>query len=195
MALQNKKIGIIGTGNMGESLIDGIISFMKINPNDLYASDIDNSKLNAIKSKYKINTLSNSNLLDSVNIIILAVKPQQIDYVLKEIQAHEQSYDLVISIAAGIETAYIEKTIQKKTPVIRVMPNICATVNNAVSALSRGKFADENTFEIAKRLFESIGLVVEVEEQLMDVVTGLSGSTKLTLILSTVYTKSLSVSG
>ncbi len=176
MNIQNKKIGIIGTGNMGESLIKGLISFMKFKPDNLYASDIDKIKLDDIKNKYQIKINTTSDLLENVDIIIIAVKPQQIKDILREIKIKDKSYELIISIAAGIETAQIEEIVQKNLPIIRVMPNICATVNASVSALSKGQYVTNQSFEIAKILFESVGKVVEVKEQLMDVVTGLSGS-------------------
>lgn len=178
MNIQNKKIGIIGTGNMGEALIKGLISFMKFNPNNLYASDIDKKKLNKIKDQYQVQVYSeNNDLLKEVDIIIISVKPQQITHVLNEISLQDKQYSLIISVAAGIETNFIEESIKKELPVFRVMPNICATVNAAVSAICKGKHTTNETFQIAKHIFEAIGPhVVEVKEELLDVVTGLSGS-------------------
>ncbi len=178
MDINQKKIGIIGTGNMGEALIRGLIEFAKLNSANLYASDIDERKLNAIKEQYHIQVyLTNDNLLKLVDIIIIAVKPQHIEEILREISLQDKKYELIISIAAGIETSMIENSIKKPIPVIRVMPNICATVNAAVSALCKGKYATDESFQAAKKIFESIGpQVVEVNEALMDVVTGLSGS-------------------
>ncbi|MFX1293469.1 MAG: pyrroline-5-carboxylate reductase [Promethearchaeota archaeon] len=177
MNIENKKIGIIGTGNMGGILVRGLITFMKLNSNTVYAADIDDKKLNALNDQYKIRVYSNNNnLLKEVDILLIAVKPQNINKVLHEIAVQDKKYDLIISIAAGIETFFIEKSIGKKTPVIRVMPNICATVNAAISALCRGKYATSESIEIAKMIFESIGQAVEVKEELMDAVTGLSGS-------------------
>ncbi len=177
MDIQNKKIGIIGTGNMGESLINGLISFAKLNPEKIFAADIDQKKLTKIQDQFKVQICSdNKDLLEKVDIVLLCVKPQGIEPVLHEISNYIKNVDAIISIAAGIETSYIEQNINKAIPVIRVMPNICATVNAAVSALCRGAHASNHTYQIAKAIFESIGEVVEVKEELMDVVTGLSGS-------------------
>ncbi|NVM52994.1 MAG: pyrroline-5-carboxylate reductase [Candidatus Helarchaeota archaeon] len=177
MDIQNKNIGVIGTGNMGESIIRGLIQFAKLNPTNVHAADIDEKKLNAIKDQYKIKTYSNNkNLLNEVDIVLIAVKPQQIEEVLHEISTQDKKYILIISVAAGIKTSLIEKSIGKEISVIRVMPNICATVNAAVSALCKGKHATDESFHLATTIFKSIGQVVEVKEELMDVVTGLSGS-------------------
>ncbi|TFG05858.1 MAG: pyrroline-5-carboxylate reductase [Promethearchaeota archaeon] len=177
MNIEPKNLGIIGIGNMGEAIIKGLIEFAKLNPSNLHVSDIDPSKLNAVRDHYQVQIHSNNaELLKNVEIIIIAVKPQQIKALLKEISNNLSHIELIISIAAGIETNYIEKLIEREIPVIRVMPNICATVNAAVSALSKGKYMTAQAFKIAKVIFESIGPVVEVNEELMDVVTGLSGS-------------------
>ena len=175
--MQDKKIGVIGTGNMGESLINGLISFAKLSPNNIYVFDIDQNKLKKVTEQYKTQICStNENLLDKADIILLCVKPQGIEPVLEDISKHDKAHRAIISIAAGIETSFIEQKVNKPIPVIRVMPNICATVNAAVSALCRGAYASDQTYQICKAIFESIGQVVEVKEELMDVVTGLSGS-------------------
>ena len=177
MNIQDKKIGIIGTGNMGETLIEGLITFAKLKPHNIFASDIDEKKLKKIQAKFNIQiTTSNNQLLEKVDIVIIAVKPQNIKHLLNEISEQDKNHDVLISIAAGIETSFIESSIRKEIPVIRVMPNICATVNAAVSAISGGKYSSDEALQIVKEIFTSIGKVVETNEALMDVVTGLSGS-------------------
>ncbi|MHA1129340.1 MAG: pyrroline-5-carboxylate reductase [Candidatus Helarchaeota archaeon] len=177
MNIEQRKLGIVGTGNMGESIIRGLINFSNLPPENIYAADVDKEKLQTIKDKYNIPIQSDPNdLLKIVDIILIAVKPQHIEDVLHQISTQNKKYDLVISIAAGITTHYLEDSIGSKIPVIRVMPNICATVNAAISAICRGKYATNQSIQITRQIFESIGKVVEVKEDLMDVVTGLSGS-------------------
>ncbi|MHA1264148.1 MAG: pyrroline-5-carboxylate reductase [Candidatus Helarchaeota archaeon] len=176
MDLKTRKIGIIGIGNMGESILKGLTETSELNSENIYVSDIDEKKLSKIHDNYQVQTVSNNTLLQEVNIVIIAVKPQNIAEVFHTIADQPKKYDVIISIAAGIETSFIEKSIGKEVPVIRVMPNICATVKAAVSALSKGRYATDTSFQLAKTIFESIGPVVDVKEELMDVVTGLSGS-------------------
>ncbi len=177
MEIKNVRLGIIGTGNMGEAIIRGLTSFSNVQLDNLFATDLDKTKLEAVKKQYNIQICQDINdLLKKVDYILIAVKPQHIESVLSEIANQNKTFQLVISIAAGIDTKYIEKQIGKSIPVVRVMPNICATVNAAISALCGGIHATEESLQLTLKIFESIGKAVLVKEDLMDVVTGLSGS-------------------
>lgn len=176
--LNNEKIGIIGCGNMGNALIKGIIESKLVSPSSIYISDINKEHLERAEKDYKVNTIfsDNKKLVEISSIIFLAVKPQIIDEVLDNIKDYISEKHLIISIAAGISTQLIEKSIGKNVKSIRAMPNTPALVLEAATAICKGTYANDKDLEKAYNIFSSIGKVVIVEENLMDAVTGLSGS-------------------
>lgn len=160
-------IGIIGVGNMGRAIASRLNKRILIS--DVYARKLRNAK--------KKNTLiakNNIDLAKRADIIILAVKPQNIARVLKEIAPFSKG-KLIISIAAGIKTKFIEKRIGKAR-VIRIMPNMPAIVGKGVSALVKGRSASKKDLAVARMIFLTLGSLVEVRESLMDAVTAVSGS-------------------
>ncbi len=170
-----RKIGIIGCGNMGEALVRGLSHIV---PRGFLAiNDIDKARRDKARSKYKVRRAEdNGSLVESSDIIILAVKPKDVDDVLKNIRKFLSSDKVLISIAAGITTGYIGRLIGKKLPVIRAMPNMPAAIGEAISSISAGRFAKRNDVKIARDIFASVGDVVEVDEDLVDAVTAVSGS-------------------
>ena len=182
--LTNKKIGFIGGGNMGQALIKGILKRGIANPRDIIISDLDKNKLQVISCELQVAVAEdNREVIEKANIIILAVKPKDVESVLKEISDYLQvlsasgdSPKLIISIAAGITTRYIEEHLGEDIPVVRVMPNTPALIGAGIAAISRGRFAGEEEERIAEELFLGVGKTVKVREELMDAVTGLSGS-------------------
>ena len=160
-------ISIVGAGNMGMIVASGIKEKVLI-------SDSDISKLRNIKYKNISIAHNNIDLARQSNVIILAVKPQDIRGVLEEIKPYAKE-KLIISIAAGVTTFFIEKVLGR-VRVIRVMPNMPAMVRKGISAISRGRFAKAEDFKIADRIFSNLGEVVEVKEKMMDAVTAVSGS-------------------
>lgn len=160
-------LGIIGAGNMGRAIAS------RVNKKIL-VSDIDPSKLDFRKNRQILIARDNIDLTKRSKVIILAVKPQDIIEVLKEIWPYIKG-KLIISIAAGVETRSIEK-ILKGARVIRVMPNMPALVGKGISAITRGRFAGKKDMDAARRIFVNVGEIVEVKEGLMDAVTALSGS-------------------
>ena len=172
------KIGFIGGGNMASSLIGGLISD-GYPPALLHASDPGEDKRNKLKTLFDIHTQkSNTDLVNAVDIIVLAVKPQKLELVCSGIKnAIENSNKLVISIAAGINTTSIGAWLGKSTPIIRAMPNTPALIGCGASAL----FANDRVNEIQKEQAESILRAVGVttwvlSEEHIDIVTALSGS-------------------
>jgi pyrroline-5-carboxylate reductase len=173
----SKKIGLIGGGNMGEALVKGLLQSGQFDTSQVTVSDISRDRLDYLQDKYQLSTLSeNGRVARGSEVIILAVKPQQIGDVLNEINGHLEHLPLVISIAAGVTIAAIEQGLSKPVPVVRVMPNTPALVLTAATAIAGGSHAKSDHLATARVLFESVGLVVEVDEAHMDAVTGLSGS-------------------
>ncbi|MCX5704298.1 MAG: pyrroline-5-carboxylate reductase, partial [Candidatus Omnitrophica bacterium] len=160
-------IGIIGCGNMGSAIMSqnrGMLAF-----------DEDIKKMKAAKKCYKARVAFDiPDLIKKSNVVILAVKPQDIDFVLEEIRSVYQK-ELIISIAAGITTKYIEDKISG-VKVIRVMPNIAAQVKSSISAMCKGRFARNSDLIIAEAIFKRIGKVVRVKENNIDAFTAIAGS-------------------
>jgi len=176
--LNNKKITIIGTGNMGEALVGGLIVSQSSKPKNIICSDISQDKLDQVKSKFKVRTTTNNlKAVAEADIIIFAVKPQIMAATLVETAAKLDMSKLVISIAAGVPLAAMEACINKDLRLIRVMPNIAAFVKEAASAIAAGAHATKEDVGLAMEIFNSIGKCIFLKENyLMDAITGLSGS-------------------
>jgi pyrroline-5-carboxylate reductase len=175
--IASKKIGFIGGGNMGEALIKGLLVSGRLDASLLMVSDISQQRVHHLQETYKVVIAAdNVELASGVDVIVIAVKPQQVDDVLAEIRARLEQLPLLISIAAGVGLAYIEQGLGKPTPVVRAMPNTPALILAGASAIAGGTYAESDHLALARELFESVGLVVEVDEIHMDAVTGLSGS-------------------
>ena len=176
--LHDKKIGFIGSGNMGEALISGLVFSKAANPEDIICSDIAVDLLEEIQTKYKVSTTTdNIEVAKKSEIVIYATKPQILGSVLKETAPALDQSKLIISIAAGVPLAAIAAGLQKKLRLIRVMPNICAFVKESATAIAAGEYASKEDVALARAIFDSVGITVFIQENiLMDAFTGLSGS-------------------
>jgi len=176
--LNNKIIAIIGTGNMGDALVSGLIGSGSSKPKNIICSDVRKDKLDKIKSNYKVRTTtSNLKAVSEADIVIYAVKPQLMASVLIETRSKLDMSKLVISIAAGVPLAAMESCIEKDMRLIRVMPNIAAAVKEAATAIAAGAHATKEDVKLAMEIFNSIGKCIFLKENyLMDAITGLSGS-------------------
>ncbi|MCK4533516.1 pyrroline-5-carboxylate reductase [bacterium] len=175
--LKGKKVVFIGAGNMAEALIKGILGSTLMNKQQIMATDIKKERLQYIKKETGIITLSNSReAIEKADFIVFSVKPQVLDSVLDEIGNYLLPHQLVISILAGITTTYIEKKINNKVPLIRVMPNIAVSVREGMSAFCLGKNVQINHEKIVEEIFGSVGKVIKCQEKEMDAITALSGS-------------------
>lgn len=161
------KIGIIGYGNMGSAIAERIQ-----NKNEVFVVDKDVSRLRTIQGMSIIGNISD--LVKLVDIILIAVKPQDIDEVLEESKLSAKG-KMFISIAAGIETTYIEAKLGDVS-VVRAMPNLGAITGRSITCICKGKFATEADVASAKDLFSAIGSVQEIIEDKLDAVTAVSGS-------------------
>jgi len=176
--LKNKKICFIGTGNMGEALVSGLIQSQASQPEDIICTDVREDKLADIHTKYGVRiSTSNTEAIEASEIVIYAVKPQILAAVLHETADYLNLDKLVISIAAGVPLAAMETCINKDLRLIRVMPNIAAFVKASATAIAAGQHTREGDIELAKAIFDSVGKSVFINENvLMDAITGLSGS-------------------
>jgi pyrroline-5-carboxylate reductase len=169
------KIAFVGAGKMAEAIIARLQD-----KKNVWASDVSRERLTTLRSKYKIKILENNGAaFATAEVIILAVKPQQMAEVLQGVGSRgigsRGKNKLIISIAAGIPLKYLQKMLPN-CAVIRAMPNNPALIGQGMTALAKGARITNYELRITKKIFASVGEVVEVPERLMDAVTGLSGS-------------------
>lgn len=169
-------IGLIGSGNMAEAIIRGILSSGLYKASDIMSSDIRPDRLAYIAEEYGIKTTQdNIELINHASVVMICVKPQNVAKMLEVIKGHIKKNTLVISIAAGITTTYLAEKLGN-VQVIRAMPNTPAMVDEGATALYSGG-ADKQSMEHAIKLFSAVGKAVVVDrEELIDAVTALSGS-------------------
>jgi pyrroline-5-carboxylate reductase len=169
-------IGFIGTGNMAEALIRGLVRAGVAEPARILGSEPRAERRAELAEKYGVETTANNlEVARQADILVLSVKPQVMSRVLEEIGPHIRKDALVISIAAGIPLVAIEARLPQAR-VIRTMPNTPALVGAGATAIAAGGHATEADLQAARRIFDSVGMTVVLEETQMDAVTGLSGS-------------------
>lgn len=171
------QIGFAGGGNMGEALIKGLLSASLVKPESVYVYDVSEARMDHLQQHFKVTPCSGlAELGKTCQVILLAVKPQNITEVLDELRPQVAHLPLVISIVAGVPISTLSNGLSENIPVVRVMPNTPALVLEGASALARGEHVSNSQMQLALTLFQSVGTAIEVDEKLMDTVTGLSGS-------------------
>lgn len=175
--MKNRKIGLIGAGNMASALIRGLLGSNALTKEQLRASDLRGDHLAALTEKFGITThTDNAELVSWANVVVLAVKPQVIDRVVDQIASDISSDTLVISIAAGVPLRAIEARLPNGTRVMRVMPNTAAIALAGAAGIAPGSHATAEDTQFTQSLFDATGRSVVLDESLLDAVTGLSGS-------------------
>ena len=170
-------VGFIGTGNMAEALIKGLLRAGLLVPERIWGSDPRKSRCDEMKERYGISvTTHNEDVVRRCDIIVLSVKPQIMAAVCHELGPHLKPRALCISVAAGVPLGVLERLLPPGTRVVRTMPNTPALVGVGATALSGGAHADEDDLKVARRVFDSVGMTVVLDEEQLDAVTGLSGS-------------------
>ena len=173
----DKIIGFIGSGNMATAMIGGIVNSKLVSPNKIMASNPTKAKLQELSEKYKINiTTNNHEVAKESDILILAVKPQYYPEVIEEIKEDVKKDVIIVSIAAGQKIEKIEKLFNKKIKIVRVMPNTPALVGECMAAISPCPMVPTDELDLICNIFNSFGKCEIVPENLMDVVTAVSGS-------------------
>ena len=177
MSLKGKRIGFLGCGNMGEAMVKGLVEADVVSSGALMASDTRSDRLADLDHRYGVRVAKdNVELARECDVVVLAVKPQIMASVLKEIASTLSRRQLVISVAAGVATARIRAEVGKDIRLIRVMPNTPALVLEGATAIAKAGGLEAGDLEIAQEIFGAVGKVVVLDEELMDAVTGLSGS-------------------
>jgi pyrroline-5-carboxylate reductase len=173
-----QKLAILGSGNMGEALVGGLVGSGSAEPGRVLCTDVREERLRELQDRYGVRTTtSNIEAVEQSEIVIYAVKPQLMAEVLRETSEALDMSKLVISIAAGVPLRAVESLLNKELRLIRVMPNIAASVKESATALAAGKHARKEDIALAMTIFNSVGKSVFLRENyLMDAITGLSGS-------------------
>lgn len=177
MNLANKTLAFIGAGNMAEALIRGLVINKTVAAARIIATDVREERLEYLQREFQIRvTGDNTAAVREADLVILAVKPQQMSSVLSGLLDAITGNKLVISIAAGVPTDRIERELGGQARVIRVMPNTPSLVGAGAAGLARGRHATTEDLQLAEAIVKAVGIVVPVEEEQLDAITALSGS-------------------
>ena len=175
--LTNKKLAVLGAGKLGEILIKGLLDAGVINVANVRVTAGHQQRLDQMRERFGVQgTLSNKVAAATADLIILAVKPQTVPIVVAEIGDALRPSQLLISVAASVSTAFIEKHLAAPVPVIRAMPNTPCLLNKGMTGIAPGKNASAEHLALAKFIFDSVGRSLVVDEKHMDAITGLSAS-------------------
>jgi pyrroline-5-carboxylate reductase len=168
-------IAILGAGKMGEALISGLLRAGR-NPAEVAVVVRRPARAAELRETYGVAALSAADAAKTAGTLVITVKPQDMSALLDEIAPHVPADRLVISVAAGIPTAMIERRLGAEVPVVRVMSNTPVHVDQAMSVISAGRYASEEHLRRAEELLQPVGKVLRIPESQQDAATALSGS-------------------
>jgi pyrroline-5-carboxylate reductase len=172
-----KKVAVLGAGKIGSILLQSFLRDGLLGPSQTWATVAHPERARVLRDKLKVRSgTDNAEAVRNADIIFLCVKPQVVSEVVKEIRAHLNTNQLLISVAASVPTEMIERALEKEVPVVRAMPNTPCVLGAGMTALCKGKFAQKQHLEVATKFFDAVGRTVVVDEKHMDAVTGLSAS-------------------
>jgi pyrroline-5-carboxylate reductase len=177
MAVDERRIAILGAGKIGESLLAGLLSTGWRKPEEIVVTGRREERMRELAERYGVHaTLSNGEAVARAAVVVIAVKPQDFEGLLGEIAPLLSPEQTVLSVAAAIPTATIEQRLADGVPVVRAMPNTPATVHEGVAGVCAGAHADDEHVALAEEVLAHVGRVVRVPERYMDAVTAVSGS-------------------
>jgi pyrroline-5-carboxylate reductase len=177
--LTDKRIAIVGSGTMGQAIAGGLLRFEKIAPGQLHATARTRSTAEKLTAQLGVAcSTDNAEAARAADVVVLCVKPKDIQKVLEGLKAKDalNHHPLIISIAAGISTTFIESIVGGSSPVLRAMPNTPCFIGKGMTVVSKGTGATDEHVAVAKEIFSTLGRFIELEEKHMDTVTGLSAS-------------------
>jgi pyrroline-5-carboxylate reductase len=173
----DRRTAILGGGKMGEALLSGLIRSGGRTPDELIVTCRRDERARELAGKYGVTaTLDNGEATGWAGVLVLMAKPQDMETLLEQIREHVTSTDLVISFAAGIRTSFVEKHLPDDVAVVRVMSNVPVMVDEAMSVVAAGSYADEPDLAVAEELLGYVGKVLRLKETHLDAVTATSGS-------------------
>ena len=174
--MKQERVAMLGLGKIGNILLQGLLEAGMPAANAV-ATVRHQERAQALGAKRPISVgTDNRAALRGADVIIIAVKPQNVRELLEEIRGDVTPAQLVISVAASVPTGFIEDLLGKPIPVVRAMPNTPSQVGAGMTGICRGKHATDAHLDTARRLFDTVGRTVVVDEKHMDAVTGLSAS-------------------
>src|SRR5580658_845828 len=174
--LSGKRVAFLGAGKMGGILLQALLKH-GMSPNLTCATVAHEERAKALASKWNVKVgTSNPDAVKGADIIVIGVKPQVVQDVVKEISRYVTPKQLIISVAASVSTSLIEKGLADKVPVVRAMPNTPCSQGAGMTAVCKGAHASPEHVALTCRLFDVVGRTVVVDEKHMDAVTGLSAS-------------------
>jgi pyrroline-5-carboxylate reductase len=175
--LRNKKLAVLGAGKIGEALIRGLVEAKAIDVANVMVTAGHQQRLDVLRERFGINgTLSNREAAEFADIVVLSVKPQTVPVVISEIAELIKPTQVLISVAASVDTASIENHFSSPVPVVRAMPNTPCQLKKGMTGIAAGKHASAEHLKLAKFIFNSVGRVIVADEKDMDAITGLSAS-------------------
>jgi pyrroline-5-carboxylate reductase len=177
--LTQKKICFIGAGAMAEAIVAGLINKKIVKPGQISITNRDDRfRLDELVYNFGVfaDAEQKEKSMQEADVLVLAMKPKDVAEALTSIRHFTSSDQLVISVVAGISTDYITDLLGHTAPVVRTMPNTSAAIGRSATGICAGKTASDEHIAMARKIFESIGMVVLTEEAKLDAVTGLSGS-------------------
>ncbi|ONI73201.1 pyrroline-5-carboxylate reductase [Actinosynnema sp. ALI-1.44] len=168
-------IAVLGAGKIGEALLSGLLSGGR-SPDELLFTERYEERAVALSKQYGVRAVDVPTAALEADVLVVAVKPQDIDPVLEELAPVVSDRNLVVSLCAGLPTSLYERKLPDSVPVVRVMPNTPMLVGQAMSVISAGKHAQQRHLELVEELLSTVGEVIRVPEAQQDAVTALSGS-------------------
>jgi pyrroline-5-carboxylate reductase len=175
--LARKKVAFLGAGKMGGIILQALLKNGLLTSKSMRATVAHEERAKALATKLKVKVGTNNvEAVKGADIIVIAVKPQVVEDVVREISGHVTAKQIIVSVAASVPTAMIERNLPADVPVIRAMPNTPCLLGSGMTAICKGKHASADDVALATHMFEAVGRTVVVDEKHMDAVTALSAS-------------------
>jgi pyrroline-5-carboxylate reductase len=172
-----KKLALIGCGKMGEALLSGILGSQLIPVENVEVTVAEPPRVDFLAEKYGVRASShNVQAVRGADLVLIVLKPQQVKGVLREIKQALRKDAVIVSVAASVTTALIERELGRPARVVRAMPNTPCLIRQGMTAIAGGVNATPDDVALAREIFSSMGRTVVVEEKHMDAITGLSAS-------------------
>ena len=173
----NKTVAVLGAGKLGEALITGMLDAGIVSKKQFIATAAHAERLDQLRNKLGIETtLSNGEAVRKAQIVLLCLKPQTVEEVLRQVADDLTPNHLVISVAASVTIRFMENILEKPVPLIRTMPNTPCLIKKGMTAISPGRYAKPDHVAQAQQIFNAIGRSLILDEKHMDAVTALSAS-------------------
>ncbi len=174
---QIKKLALIGAGKLGEGLLSALLQSQVLPPARVEATVAHPSRAEFLASRYGIKAHTNNRqAVKGASHVLVALKPQQVKGFLREVKSALSKDALIISVAASVTTTLVERELGHSARVIRAMPNTPCLIRQGMTALARGKYANETDAKVAQDIFAAMGRTVVADEKHMDAITALSAS-------------------